>query len=141
MGAQMTIVVGYVPTPEGLAALDKAIALARKDAAELVVVNTGHYGNYNHPDFASGEELDAIADQLAAAGVRHVVEQPTSGRAAADEILRAADQHDAELIVIGLRRRSAVGKLITGSTAQSVLLEAACPVLAVKAPAGDPVEP
>lgn len=135
----MTIVVGYVPTPEGLAALDHAIRLARKDEAELIVVNTGHYGNYNHPDFAAADEIDAIADQLTAAGIRHVVQQPTSGLSAADELLGAVEQHGADLLVIGLRRRSAVGKLITGSTAQTVLLDASCPVLAVKAPAGDTV--
>jgi nucleotide-binding universal stress UspA family protein len=48
-------------------------------------------------------------------------------------VLRAAESADAEFIVIGLRRRSPVGKLLLGSNAQRVLLDAACPVLAVKA--------
>ena len=44
---------------------------------------------------------------------------------------------DAELIIIGLRRRSPVGKLIMGSTSQRILLDAPCAVLAVKAPSED----
>ena len=54
------------------------------------------------------------------------------GREASEEIVRAADEARADLIVIGLRHRSPVGKLLMGSTAQSVLLDAECPVLAVK---------
>ncbi|MEN8584045.1 universal stress protein [Burkholderia sp. RS01] len=52
---------------------------------------------------------------------------------AANEVLDAAEKYRAELIVIGLRKRTPVGKLIMGSTAQQILLEASCPVLAVKA--------
>jgi nucleotide-binding universal stress UspA family protein len=61
------------------------------------------------------------------------VRQPTSGLAAADAILGVAEQLGADLLVIGVRRRSPVGKLVTGSTAQQVLLDASCSVLAVKA--------
>ena len=130
----MTVVVGYVPTPTGLAALDAAIDAARGLDAQLAVVNTGHDGNYNHPDFATAADLDAIDEQLTRLGIRHEIVQATSGRSAADEILLAERTYSATLIVIGVRRRSPVGKLLTGSTSQMVLLEADCPVLAVKAP-------
>ena len=69
------------------------------------------------------------------AGIEHEVQQPTAGRDAAEEILRIAGEQDATLIVIGIRYRTPVGKLLLGSTAQQVLLEAKCPVLAVKAKA------
>jgi nucleotide-binding universal stress UspA family protein len=129
----MTIVVGYLPTPEGLAAFTKALDKASADHEKLVVVNTGHHGDNSHPHFATAADLDAIDAQLREAGVEHEVLQPTSGRSAAEEILEAERRYDASLIVIGLRRRSPVGKLIGGSTAQTILLEASCPVLAVKA--------
>jgi nucleotide-binding universal stress UspA family protein len=127
------IVVGYIPTPEGIAALEAAIGLAQQDGAHLTVVNTGRDGNYADPSFATAEDMDTIDLQLANADIGHEVRQPTTGRSAAEEILVAAEEVDADLVVIGVRRRSPVGKLVTGSTSQQVLLDAACAVLAVKA--------
>jgi nucleotide-binding universal stress UspA family protein len=131
----MTIVVGYIPRPEGLAAVDAAIVEAERRAERLVVVNTGHHGDNADPSFAPAQDLDALDAHLTARGLDHEIRQPTGGLAAADELLGAADELGASLIVIGLRRRSPLGKLITGSTAQQVLLDAACDVLAGKAPA------
>jgi nucleotide-binding universal stress UspA family protein len=51
----------------------------------------------------------------------------------AEDLIGTAEDTDAAFIVIGLRRRSPVGKLLLGSNAQRVLLDASCPVLAVKA--------
>ena len=133
----MTIVVGYLPTPEGSAAVDNAMTRANESGARLVVVNTGRNGDYSHPNFATSQDLDALDAELTDAGIDHEIRQPTSGRPAAEEILRAAAELAAELIVIGIRRRSPVGKAVTGSTAQAVLLDATCPVLAVK-PVGPP---
>ena len=74
-----------------------------------------------------------LADALVTQGIDHVIKQPVRGHDAAAEVLDAAEEHNAELIVIGLRRRTPVGKLIMGSVSQRILLEADCPVLAVKA--------
>ncbi|MCU1536106.1 MAG: universal stress protein [Humibacillus sp.] len=129
------IVVGYIPTPEGLAALEAAITLAQDGGGHLTVVNTGRNGNYADATFATAQDMDTIDLQLADAEVSHEVRQPTSGLSAGEEILAAAEEVGADLVVIGVRRRSPVGKLVTGSTAQEVLLDARCSVLAVKAPA------
>jgi len=50
-----------------------------------------------------------------------------------EALIAVAKETSADFIVIGLRRRTPVGKLILGSNAQRILLEAPCPVLAVKA--------
>jgi nucleotide-binding universal stress UspA family protein len=90
-------------------------------------------------EFRSGEpagsepELPDVRSQLEAAGVQHEIRQLVRGLEPAEDLLKVAEEVSAELIIIGLRRRSPVGKLILGSNAQRILLDAPCPVLAVKA--------
>ena len=59
--------------------------------------------------------------------------QLVRGNDPAEDLISVAEEENADFIVIGLRRRSPVGKLILGSNAQRILLDAPCPVLAVKA--------
>jgi nucleotide-binding universal stress UspA family protein len=129
----MSIVIGYVPTPEGLAALDYAIAEAGKSGRRLVVVNSSKGDALVDSRFAGDSEMASIDERLKSQGIDHLVLHPVRGQDATTEVLDAADKHQASLIIIGLRRRSPVGKLFLGSTAQRILLEADCPVLAVKA--------
>lgn len=117
------IVVGYSAKPEGKAALDKAIEEAGQRRSQLVVVHT----------LESQDETSALAQTLAATGLEHQVRAAPDQLDPAEEVLACAERNDAEFIVIGLRQRSPVGKLLLGSNAQRVLLDAACPVLAVKA--------
>lgn len=130
-----TIVVGYVPKPEGEAALAKAIEEARLRDARLVVVNS-HRGGSEFDSTAASEaeaQLEAVRKQLDESGVPYDIRQLVRGFEPADDLVSLADANKAELIVIGLRRRTPVGKLILGSNAQRILLDAHCPVLAVKA--------
>jgi nucleotide-binding universal stress UspA family protein len=129
----MTIVVGYVPTPEGEAALDAAIAEARLRDQPLHVINSSRGDAYIDDRFASKEALDGVRARLNASGIVYEVEQEVRGRDAAEEVVDAASRLTASLLVIGMRRRTPTGKLITGSSAQRILLDAPCPVLAVKA--------
>jgi nucleotide-binding universal stress UspA family protein len=128
----MSVVVGYVPTQVGEAALSHAIEEAQRRDTLLVLVNTSRGDALVDERFADETQLGELRSRLAASGVAHDVVQSVRGREAHEEILTTAQERRAELIVIGLRRRSAVGKLLMGSTAQRVLLEAPCPVLAVK---------
>ena len=117
------IVVGYSARAEGRAALQRAISEANLRGSSLLVVHT-----------APETELGELQQLLAHSGVAHQVRAAADSGDPADEVLRAAETAHAEFIVIGLRRRSPVGKLLLGSNAQRVLLDAGCPVLAVKAP-------
>ena len=129
----MTIVVGYVPTPEGEAALDAAIAEARLRDQPLHVINSSRGDAYVDDRFASKEALDGVRARLTESGIVYEVEQEVRGREAAEEVVDTAARLKASLLVIGMRRRTPTGKLITGSSAQRILLDAPCPVLAVKA--------
>ena len=111
----MNIVVGYLPTPEGTAALDHALFLARRDGGRLVVVNTGRRGDNSDPSFASAQDLDAIEAELDDAGVDHEVRQSTTQISAAEAIIETASEIAADLIVIGGGRRRPRGEGFTGS--------------------------
>ena len=130
-----TIVVGYVPKPEGRAALERAVQEAKLRGMRLIVVNSHRGGRgFDESDAVESEaQLEEIETVLRDAGVEHEVRQLVRGLDPAEDLSNVATDTDAELIVIGLRRRSAVGKLILGSNAQRILLDAPCPVLAVKA--------
>ncbi len=130
-----SIVVGYVPKPEGRAALRRAAEEACLRNVRLVVVSSHRGGReFDREDVVESEaQLREMRERLDEAGVEHEIRQLVRGVDPAEDLITVAGEVGAEFIVIGLRRRTPVGKLILGRNAQRVLLDAPCPVLAVKA--------
>lgn len=130
----MTVVVAYAPTREGEAALATAFEEATLRGTDVIVVNASRGDAWVDDAFVQGESLERLRSLLVEAGVPTELRQPIRGNEPSEEVVDTADELGAELIVVGMRRRTPVGKLLMGSTAQRIILTAAVPVLAVKAP-------
>lgn len=132
----MKIVVGYLAGAGGRAALEVAVEEAKVHAAELVLFRHVHITEQGEDRTAAlneaREDLDARVEELSGRGVTATAETAISLQSAATALVGHADQIGADRIVIAVRRRSRVGKLVLGSDAQNILLNANCPVVAVK---------
>ncbi|MGF9756706.1 universal stress protein [Microvirga sp. 0TCS3.31] len=129
-----TIVVGWTPDEFGEAALARGVEEATLREGRLVVVNATRGDALVDDRFADEEQLGGLTAGLASSGIEVEVRR-SMGADVGDQVLAVAQDVSADLVVIGLRRRSPVGKLLMGSVAQRILLGADCAVLAVK-PAG-----
>lgn len=128
----MTILVAYAPRPEGQAALDKGIEIAKRRNERLMVVNAT-LGDSDDASMASAHDAERIEKLLEDAKLDAEFKQFGRGKSTVEEIEALVDALPASLLIIGIRKRSPVGKLIMGSVAQELLLSVSCPVLAVKA--------
>jgi nucleotide-binding universal stress UspA family protein len=133
----MTIVVGYIPNKYGQAALAAGIAEARLRGMKLVVVDASRGDALVDTRFATEDRIEELEAELAGLDGGHEIRQSdgseTGGTEVADQIIDVVRDTGASLLVIGVRHRSAIGKLFMGSTAQKLILECPSPVLAVKA--------
>ncbi len=128
------ILLGYDGTRTAKEALNVALFHARHFHAEVDVAWSLAGGQAT-----SQEEIDVAQD-----GLQHVeslfreaqipcqVHLLIRGLSPGEDLVRFAQEHGVGEIVIGVRRRSQVGKLIFGSTARYVILNAPCPVVSVK---------
>ena len=133
----MTIVVGFIPNQYGQAALAAGISEARLRGLKLVVVNASKGDALADPRLASADVMKSLEAELEALPDGHEIRQTdgteAGGASVAEQIVDIVRDTDASLLVIGIRHRTTIGKLIMGSTAQTLLLDCPCPVLAVKA--------
>jgi nucleotide-binding universal stress UspA family protein len=134
----MTICVVYGPTPEGAAALDLAVREARLHGVRLVALATGRQERFEHDHATDDEALRAEIGQrlaeLRADGDPEVeVRIVDDGGDPAEAVIDLAVGARAERLVVGVKRRSPIGKLLTGSTAQRIILDSPVPVLVTHA--------
>jgi nucleotide-binding universal stress UspA family protein len=132
MTSPATIVIGYVPTPVGEAALEAGLAEAAAHGDDVVILNSPRRRSTVDGELISETAGDALVARATAAGVTARVDHADHGDDIVETFAQVVRSTSARLVVIGLRRRSPVGKLVTGSDAQRLLLDLDVPILAVK---------
>ena len=128
----MTVVVAYLPTPQGEAAFAAGLAESDRRNEPLLVVNSPRTGAPVSNTAADESTLARLRESAADHNIELDVRLEGHTDDLVDMLLTIADEVDASVIVIGLRHRTAVGKLLMGSNAQRILLQTKRPVLAVK---------
>jgi nucleotide-binding universal stress UspA family protein len=130
----MKIVVGY----DGSNSSKEALRVARRHAvafkASVDIVTSKEKGTEQEQqaieDAERGLEWAKTAfDEKGIACKTHLL---IRGMAPGEDLVDFARENGADMIVVGVKRRSKVGKLLMGSTAQFVILQASCPVITVK---------
>lgn len=118
-------------TPPGRAALAEALREATSPGEEVILRPAVRHTPAPDPTDL-GAEFATDLTSLTAAGGSVVVDHGDLADPS-DSVVQIAQRRDARLIVVGLRHRTPVGRMLLGSTAQRILLDATRPVLAVKA--------
>jgi nucleotide-binding universal stress UspA family protein len=122
------VVIGVDDNEERAVACGQAVA-DLPGAGDEVHVTVIHSFTDN-PSGASATQLQSVRDItefLEERGVEVTVTESSGDPA--DQILAAADDADADLVVVAGRKRSPTGKALFGSVTQSVILNADCPVM------------
>ena len=131
----MNILVGY----DGSTAARDALELARKHAkvwgAKIDVVKCMAQNrelNYEDIQMVEHKLEREVHDHLNSGGIPFETHLVISGLQFGEDLVQFAEQNKIDEIVIGVRRKSKAGKLLFGSTAQHVILNAPCPVVSIK---------
>jgi nucleotide-binding universal stress UspA family protein len=132
----MTVATAYQHSPAGRAALVEAAREAQVRGDDLVVISVVESLDLDSRAAVEAGLTDQGGDLLRSNEVGEVTWR--SEVVAEDEdvtgaVLAAVERAHANLLVIGARQRSPVGKALTGSVSQQLILEAPLPVLVVKA--------
>ena len=130
----MKILVGYEESRVAEAALKLAHKHAKAYGADLFIVTSLEQGpGLKKEDIDKAESrLEKIRKPFTADDIPCEVRATVSYQSPGEDLVNFAKENDVDEIIIGVKRRSKVGKLVFGSNAQYVILEAPCPVVSVK---------
>lgn len=130
----MKILIGYDGSKESRKALDIVKQYAKILSAEAYVLTVVEGGPHAVREVyqKAEEDLTFAKNSIAAAGVRCTAKLSAQGLEPGEDLLQFAEENAIDLIITGIQKRSKMGKLLFGSNAQDVILNAACPVLTVK---------
>lgn len=130
----MKVMVCYDGSKPSMAALEEVKRMAEDHSAEILIVTS-----MVTEDRFNEKEITAAKERLAQAendfkkdGLYCSTLFSIRGREPAEDLVLVAEENNIDRIVVGVRKRSQVGKLLMGSVAQYVILNAKCPVLCVK---------
>jgi nucleotide-binding universal stress UspA family protein len=130
----MKILVGY----DGAKAAEDVLKLAHKHAkafkADIYIVTSLEQGPaLKKEDIDKAEsKLEKLRTPFKVDDIPCETQVSVSYQSTGEDLVNYAKDNNIDEIIIGVRKRSKVGKLVFGSTAQYVILEAPCPVVAVK---------
>jgi nucleotide-binding universal stress UspA family protein len=130
----MKIMVGYKGTNVGKDLMDIAVKHARAFGGQILIVTSLVGGDKTERQKIveaekNLEQAKAYFDDFGLKSDTHLL---IRGFDAGEDLVKFAREKNVDEIILGVKSRSKVGKLIFGSTAQVVILEAHCPVLTVK---------
>jgi len=131
----MTVAVAHQVSATSRKALVQAVQEAKFRATDLAVLHVVESIDADRQEayrLGVSDEIEKVVGQEP--GVQWQLHLAIAGADLGNALLKLVDSVDADLLVIGARRRSPVGKALLGSVAQTVILEANLPVLVVKAP-------
>jgi nucleotide-binding universal stress UspA family protein len=131
----MSIMVAYDGSEVAKEALNLAKAHAKAFKTEIEVVQVAEKGeNLVYPDVEKLEKKlkKEIKTLMNGEDIPYKTTLLVSSESAGEQITRHLELKNSSEICMGVRRRSKVGKLLFGSTAQYVILTAPCPVVTTK---------
>ena len=131
----MDILLGYEDPETDRAALELAVRHAKVFSAKLYIVTSMVGGGEGHEETFIGVEQAlekakkrCLDDNLAACETLLLVR----GLGPGEDLVKFAEDKKIDEIIIGIKKKSKIGKLLFGSNAQYIILKAPCPVMTVK---------